>query len=249
LKLSQQSLDQFEALRQDRFITAAQLQAKGEEVLGLRAQLVALERQRSTLVREAATLEGQRRELPLQVRTKAGELQREAQALAKESAENDTKHELVIRAPQDGVVASVLAEPGQSVAPDAALASLVPADTRLQAHLYAPSSALGFIRPEQAVRLRVAAFPHQKFGHQAGVVRQVSSTPLQAGELAALPLANRPNEPMYRVTVALERQHVLAYGREQPLAAGMQLEADVLLERRRLIEWMFAPVLGIAGRV
>jgi len=202
-----------------------------------------------TLARDAAALEGQRRELPLQVRARAGELQREAQALAKESAENDSKHEVLIRAPQDGTVGSVLAEPGQSVAPDAALASLVPADTRLQAHLYAPSSALGFIRPEQAVRLRVAAFPHQKFGHQAGVVQQVSSTPLQAGELAALPLATKPNEPMYRVTVTLERQNVMAYGHEQPLAAGMQLEADVLLERRRLIEWMFAPVLGIAGRV
>jgi membrane fusion protein len=29
----------------------------------------------------------------------------------------------------------------------------------------------------------------------------------------------------------------------------MQLDADVLLERRRLVEWLFAPVLGIAGRV
>ena len=84
-----------------------------------------------------------RRELPLQVRARAGELLREAQALAKEAADNDAKHELVIRAPQEGVVAAVLAEPGQSVVPDAALASLVPADARLQAHLYAPSSALG----------------------------------------------------------------------------------------------------------
>ena len=130
-----------------------------------------------------------------------------------------------------------------------ALASLVPADTRLQAHLYAPSSALGFIRPQQPVRLRVAAFPHQKFGHQAGAVLQVSSTPLQAGELAALPLAVKPDEPLYRVTVNLEQQYVLAYGREQPLAAGMQLDADVMLERRRLVEWLFAPVLGIAGRL
>jgi membrane fusion protein len=249
LVLSQQALARLESLRADGFATTAQIQAKSEEVLGLRAQVASLERQRSTLSRDVATLEGQRRELPLQVRARAGELQREAQALAKESAENDAKHELVIRAPQDGIVATVLAEPGQSVATDAALASLVPAEARLQAHLYAPSSALGFIRPEQPVRLRVAAFPHQKFGHQEGHVQQVSSTPLQAGELAALPLASKPNEPLYRVTVTLEQQYVMAYGRPEPLAAGMQLEADVLLERRRLVEWLFAPVLGIAGRV
>jgi membrane fusion protein len=249
LALAQQSLARFEALREERYVSTAHIQAKNEEVLALQAQLVSLERQRSTLTRDAAALEGQRRELPLQVRARAGELQREAQVLAQESAENDARRELVIRAPQDGVLAAVLAEPGQNVVPDAALATLVPADARLQAHLYAPSSALGFIRTEQAVRLRVAAFPHQKFGHQAGTVQQVSSTPLQAGELAALPLATKPDEPLYRVTVTLERQTVTAYGREQTLAAGMQLDADVLLERRRLIEWLFAPVLGVAGRV
>jgi len=249
LLLSQQALARLESLRADGFATTAQIQSKSEEVLGLRAQVASLERQRSTLARDVAALEGQRRELPLRVRARAGELEREAQALAKEAADNDVRHELVIRAPQEGLVAAVLAEPGQSVVPDAALASLVPIDARLQAHLYAPSSALGFIRPDQPVRLRVAAFPHQKFGHQAGLVQQVSSTPLQAGELAALPLASKPNEPLYRVTVTLAHQHVMAYGREQPLAAGMQLDADVLLERRRLIEWLFAPVLGIAGRV
>jgi len=249
LALSQQTLARLESLREERFVSSAQINTKGEEVLALRAQLVALERQRSALMREVTALEGQRRELPLQERARAGELQRAAQALAQESAENEARHELLIRAPQDGTLAAVLAEPGQSVSPDVALASLVPADARLQAHLYAPSSALGFIRAEQAVRMRVAAFPYQKFGHQTGSVLQVSSTPLQAGELAALPLATKPDEPLYRVTVSLDQQHVVAYGREQPLAAGMQLDADVMLERRRLVEWMFAPVLGVTGRL
>ncbi len=54
---------------------------------------------------------------------------------------------------------------------------------------------------------------------------------------------------MYRITVALERQQVQAYGQPQALAPGMQLDADVLLDRRRLIEWIFEPVLGVAGRV
>jgi membrane fusion protein len=56
-------------------------------------------------------------------------------------------------------------------------------------------------------------------------------------------------EPLYRITVALDRQSVAAYGQAQALSPGMQLEADVLLDRRRLIEWLFEPVLGIAGRV
>ena len=56
-------------------------------------------------------------------------------------------------------------------------------------------------------------------------------------------------EPLYRITVRLDRQDVPAYGAPQALAPGMQLDADVVLDRRRLIEWIFEPVLGIAGRV
>lgn len=249
LVLAQQALARLEALRGDNFVSSAQVQAKHEEVLGLQAQLKNLDRQRAALAREAATLEGQRRELPLQTRNRAAELEREAAALAREAADSDAVREIVIRAPTDGTVGAVSAERGQTAPKDTALASLLPADAQLQAHLYAPSSALGFLRPEQVVQMRIAAFPFQKFGHQVGRIHQVSRTPLQSGELAALPLAARPGEPMYRITVALERQDVLAYGQRQTLAAGMQLEADVLLDRRRLIEWLFAPVLGLAGRV
>jgi membrane fusion protein len=35
----------------------------------------------------------------------------------------------------------------------------------------------------------------------------------------------------------------------QPLAAGMRLQADVLLERRRLVEWLFEPLLGLRQRL
>ena len=54
---------------------------------------------------------------------------------------------------------------------------------------------------------------------------------------------------MYRITVALERQQMPAYGVLQPLAPGMQLDADVPIERRKLYEWLFEPVLGMVGRV
>jgi membrane fusion protein len=99
--------------------------------------------------------------------------------------------------------------------------------------------------------LRYQAFPYQKFGHQSGQVVQVSKAPLQPSELAGLPLAGAmtSGEPLYRITVRLDKQDVAAYGATQALAPGMQLDADVVLDRRRLIEWIFEPVLGIAGRV
>ena len=248
LALARDAQARFESLRGENFISAAQVQTKAEEVLGLRAQLNGLARQHASHLREIGVLESQRADLPLAARAQRSEIDRELAALAQQGAENDARSQLVVRAPQDGVVTGVLAQPGQSVTPASALASLLPADARLQAQLFAPSSAVGFLRSEQKVLLRYQAFPYQRFGHQTGRVTQDSRAPLQPAELAAL----RPGdstEPMYRITVTLDSQSVPAYGVEQPLAPGMQLDADVLLDRRRLIEWIFEPVLGVAGRV
>jgi membrane fusion protein len=250
IALAEQARARTESLRNDNFVSNAQVQAKTEELLGLQAQRQALERQRGAHARDMATLEAQRRDLPLDNARKLGEIERERAELAQLGAESESRRSLVVRAPQDGVVSGVIAQPGQTVIPGVALASLVPQDAKLQAHLYAPSSAVGFLRAEQSVLLRYDAFPYQKYGAQAGRIEQVSLAPLSATELAGLslpPVAAR--EPMYRIAVTLARQDIPAGADVRPLVPGMQLEADVPIERRRLVEWLFAPVLGVAGRV
>jgi len=252
LSLAREALARLESLRNDQFISSAQVQTKGEEVLGLQAAVQALERQRAALGRERAALEGDLQGLPLLARGARGGIERDLAALSREAAEQDAERQVVIRAPQDGTVTALYAEPGQSVSPQSALASLVPAGAKLQAMLYAPSSAVGFVRPEQPVRLRFEAFPYQKFGLQPGHVVQVSRTPLAPLELAALslPVTGREGEgsdreALFRITVDLDP----ASGETLPLVAGMRLQADVLLERRRLVEWLFEPLLGLKGRI
>ena len=249
IALAEQAQARLESLRNDNFVSSAQVQAKTEELLGLRTQRQAQVRQRSAHEREIAATEAQLRDLPLQAGARLGEIERERAELAQMKLESEARRSLVVRAPQDGVVSAVLASAGQTVMAASTLASLVPAGSALQAHLYAPSSAVGFLRAEQSVLLRYHAFAYQKFGHQHGRIEQVSLAPLQPAELTGQAWAGTAREPMYRITVALERQQVPAYGALQPLAPGMQLDADVPIERRKLYEWLFEPLLGMAGRV
>nr|WP_316642164.1 HlyD family efflux transporter periplasmic adaptor subunit [uncultured Roseateles sp.] len=252
LTLARQTLADWEGLKRDNYVSAAQVRTKHQEVLDLESQRLSLKGRTEELQRELQTLDAQRRELPLRAQAQQGELERELATLAQQGAETEAKRRVVLRAAEDGIVTAVQAEPGQMVTAGLALASLVPAQAQLLAHLYAPSSAVGFLRPTQAVQLRYQAFPYQKFGHQTGQIVQVSRTPLAAAELSALPLAlasGTRSEPLYRITVRLDRQAVAAYGQDQALAVGMQLDADVLLERRRLIEWIFEPLLSVARRV
>ena len=50
------------------------------------------------------------------------------------------------------------------------------------------------------------------------------------------------------VTVALDRQTLAAFGREFPLGPDMTLRADIVLDRRSLLAWLFEPLLGLRGR-
>jgi membrane fusion protein len=47
----------------------------------------------------------------------------------------------------------------------------------------------------------------------------------------------------------MDEPQLRAFGGSQPLVAGMRMQADVLLERRRLVEWLFEPVLGLTSRL
>ena len=130
------------------------------------------------------------------------------------------------------------------------LASAEPAGAGVRAHLFAPANAIGAVRENQVVQLRYQAVPYQTIGLQTGAVTQVSRLPAQAAELAALsPTVNTGGMPLYRIVVTLDHQSMAVNGAAQPLAAGMPLEADVALERHRLIEWLFAPLLNAARGV
>ena len=135
------------------------------------------------------------------------------------------------------------------------LLSIVPAGSKLEAHLFSPSRAIGFVRPSQRVLLRYQAFPYQKFGHHAGVVASVSRSAISPGELpqqlsalADLSGEAGASEPVYRITVDLASQAVVAYGEPVRLQPGMQLEAHVHIESRRLIEWVLDPLFTLTGK-
>ena len=54
--------------------------------------------------------------------------------------------------------------------------------------------------------------------------------------------------PSYRVGIALESQTMRAYGTDLPLAPDLQLQADILFDRRTLLAWILDPLFSVWGR-
>jgi membrane fusion protein len=232
------------------FIAEQQVRNAAESAFEQEARVHALERSLITLGRDRVTLEGELKDLPLKVAAQDALIARSIAATGRELAETEARRALLIPAPQAGSVTAVHATPGAAVNPGTPLLSIVPRGAQLEAHLYAPSRAVGFVRAGQQVLLRYRAYPYQKFGHYRGVIKNVSRSAIEPAELPSMfgaGPAGSTAEPLYRITVALAGQDVRAYGQPVPLQPGMQLDADILLERRRLIEWVFDPVFTLTG--
>ena len=243
---SRATLERHATLARQGFFSEAQLVQQREQVLEQQARLQALERSRTALQRDRGSIAAaQAAQRPKSARERAA-IEREISALDQQITEYESRRTLVITAPADGVVTAILAGRGQSVAAGAPLLSILPEGAVLQAQLLVPGRAAGFLAAGQPVALRYQAFPFQRFGSSHGVVKEIARSLIAPGD-AQLPVAL--NEPAYRITVALERQTVRAYGKDFPLQDGMLLEADVALDRRRLLEWLFEPLLALAGRV
>jgi membrane fusion protein len=227
---------------------AAEMQAqqKREELLDQQSRFHSLQRSRLTLEREMDTLKRERTSNDLKAKNQRAAIERNISALEQELTEYESRRQVVIVAPSNGVVTTILNVQGQNITPSTPLLSLMPMDAVLEAHLLIPSRSMGFIAPRQTVAVRYQAFPYQRFGSAKGRITEIAKTLITPNEVT-LPVPLQ--EPVYRVTVALETQTVTAYGTELPLQAGMVLDADIALDQRRIFEWVFDPLYSITGRL
>lgn len=246
IRLAQETLDRLRGLEEDRYVSLLQIKQQESSVLALTGEMQNLQRQAITTRRLITQLEQATHELPGQRRSGEAAFLRDLALLEQEGLETRARSEQAITAPVSGLVAAQWFKPGQAVQANQPLMNVLPGDGRLEAELWVPSRAIGFIEPGDHVLLRYQAYPYQKFGQHRGRVSRISRS---AGSSDSPGVGESANEPLYRISVALDRQVITAYGKPEPLKPGMLLDADVLGEKRRLIEWVFEPIYSIRGTV
>lgn len=250
VQLSKEAVTRSQELFAKHYISKEQMQQKQADLLDQHNRLQALERDHISIGRELSSQQADLASLPLRQQNQLAQIDRMLTGVGQELTESEARRRLIITAPEAGIVTGVIAELGQAVDTSKPLVSVIPRGATLQAQLYAPSKAVGFIKPGDAVLLRYQAYPYQKFGHAKGTVASVSKTALPGSELTGVSNSSDSNtEPLYRITVNLTQQVVSAYGKPQSLQAGMLLDADVLQETRHLYEWVLEPLYSLTGKL
>lgn len=252
LKSANEMLAKFRSLRAAGFVSELQLSQQLAPQLDQQMRLDALRKDIISAEGDITARQRQQISLPLKRRVARTQLERSIAAVQGEISQLDGDHAWSVVAPADGVVGAVAVVPGQSLNAGTSLLSIIPADARLQVKLYAPSRALGFIHTGSPVNIRFEAFPFQKFGMVVGRISRIADAPTPVNEFTsnttAMPKIIQNQEPLFAIAVELERDYLIAYGRREHLRAGMQLDGDVQLDRRKLYEWLLEPLFTLNGK-
>jgi HlyD family secretion protein len=186
-----------------------------------------------------------RRQLQTERVETAAQLEKFTQELAKISH----RHELLeLRAPQAGIVKDLATHTAGTVAaPGTILMTLVPEGDKLVAEVWVSNQDVGFVRPGQEAKLKLAAFQFQKYGMLEGRVLHVNADATEAPSANtrsdALAGRDRPMGPLaFRALIELNHQQLFTDGRGYALQPGMQVAGEIHLGTRSVLEYVLSPV-------
>jgi membrane fusion protein len=242
--INQQQVRQQQLVKEG-FISQEALEIKNSEMLRLKGEKSASERQQLSLKREIEKQTNELAMVELRAQSQKAQLSREMTTTQQEYNEHSSKRIQLVSA-IDGIVTQVSAQPGQMVRPDIPLLTVIPLDGGIEVILLLPSRSIGFVREGQKVSVRYQAYPHEHYGRHFGTVREISRIALPPQEVAQ---HIRVEEPVYTVRVKLPANHMMYQDKKLPISPGMMVEADVELDRLKIYQWLLEPLYRLGGRV
>ena len=208
----------------------------------IRANRAVIEQSEKRIAQIAADY---RRQLQTERVEVAAQFEKASQELAKQAHRQSL---LELRAPQAGVVKDIATHTAGTVAaPGTILMTIVPEADKLVAEVWISNDDVGFVRPGQAAKMKLAAFQFQKYGLMDGKVLHVNADATEAASpntrSDALGGRDRPTGPLsFRALVELARQDLVADGESYPLQPGMQVAGEIHLGTRSVLEYVLSPV-------
>jgi membrane fusion protein len=242
---NQQLFDQISKVVERGFVSKLDYERRRQTLISSRQQLSSLQQQLLGKVAEASQARSQITSIAAETAQGAVEIASSVQGIVQQQAQLEGEQGYVITAPISGRVTALQTAKGRTANPTVPLMMIVPDGSKLKAELYAPTRAVGFVKKDQETRILFDAFPYRRFGSFSGKVESVSRTIIDPRE-TEVPL--KLEEAVYRITVILEKQDVIAYGDKIDLQPGMTLQANIVLERQSFLTWLLQPLNAVLNR-
>ncbi|WP_395665967.1 HlyD family type I secretion periplasmic adaptor subunit [Methylocella sp.] len=170
---------------------------------------------------------------------------------------------MTLRSPIAGVVhGSTLTTVGQVVGSGEEMMKIVPEDAELEIVAYLPNRDAGFVKEGQKASVKVDAFPFTRYGAlDARVVRiardasadPAGRRPAQSARLKGAsggPAENGedPQGAVFEIVLKPDRASFAVDGADAALTSGMSVSAEIRTGRRRIVDYLFAPLMETASQ-
>ena len=163
---------------------------------------------------------------------------------------------LELKAPQDGIVKDLATHTaGTVVSPGTILLTLVPRNDPVKAEVWVTNEDAGWVEVNQKVKIKLAAFPFNKYGMVKGRVEYVSPDAAELPDTRERDRKDAREHVMppsgFRTLVVLDSPYLERDGKKFQVSAGMVVSAEVNLGSRTVIEYLLSPVEKVsreAGR-
>lgn len=246
VSILERKLDNYKKLFSLKNISSSQLDVVELELIEAKINRNEAIAHESKLVGSIDVLNKQVVDIPIEMRQEKSLIEQDMIELQMRLLDAKSERENQILSPIDGTVSSINSFVGKNINRNFLLGVISPNSSPLEGVLYLPNKAIGFIKNGAVVKIRLDAFPYQKFGYIYGRVKHVSKIALLPGEI---PEVLNTKELLFRVLVDLDSENVMVYGEKIPLRTSMTFSADIMLENRKLYEWVLEPLYSIAGKL
>lgn len=245
IKLAKERLERNKRLNREGFSSDEQVLREQESLANLQTTIANTRLKLQANQTEYKALESELKQAEQERNRMISQLQREATAVRQQRIERQSQLEQTIAAPKSGKVTTLLAEVGSRVSPQAPVMTLLPLWSMMQAEVYIPASAIGFIHLGQRVELKFPSFPYQRYGTYGGRVKYISQSTVAPGDLSS---TLGFNQPVYRMKIELKNQNIAVRDGVFPMMAGMAVEMDLIGEPIPFLEWLMKPIQDVSER-
>jgi hemolysin D len=193
---------------------------------------------------------------------KLAEAERQADDYAQKLAKSAAKLEhMTLRAPISGIIqASSVTTVGQVLTSGEEIMRVVPEDAVLEIECYLPNQDIGFVKEGQDAVVKIESFPFTRYGTLNARVTRVARDAIPQPEAEQTETnaakttrstnsgtAQRTQNLVFPVTLKPETTLMGIDGTNIPLQAGMATTVEIRTGSRRILEYIFSPLVQIGS--
>ena len=246
---AQKSFKDIQSLLKKGFISSAEAQQRQQNSLVQQTRMKLKEQELNDAQFKLNQLTVQRQQQEERNSIQISQLKSELLRLNSRETDLIDKGSYAIRSPKKAKVGSIFVDSvGDTIVNQQAMLTLLPIDqtgSSLLAEMYVPSRAIGFVKLGQEVKILYDAFPSERFGAFSAKVVKLTKTIISPDDNSS-PI--KVNYPFYRVVAELEKSVLKIDGNSIALQPGMTFQANIIQEKRSIIEWILEPFMRLRGR-